>query len=82
MSAEPPLRVLHVVQGYAPAVGGTERVIQRLSEELVARYGDEVTVFITNIDAVEDLTHGFCIVNYGINMEIGPQRGHHCGGPW
>ncbi len=42
------MRILHVTQGYAPAIGGTERVIQRLSEELVRRYGDEVTVFTTN----------------------------------
>lgn len=40
-----PLRILHVVQGYTPAVGGTERVVQKISENLVARYGDEVTVF-------------------------------------
>ena len=42
------MRILHVTQGYSPAVGGTERVIQRLSEELVRGYGDEVTVFTTN----------------------------------
>jgi glycosyltransferase involved in cell wall biosynthesis len=48
-----PLRVLHVVQGYTPAVGGTERVVQRLSEELVSRWGDEVTVFTTDCLSAE-----------------------------
>jgi glycosyltransferase involved in cell wall biosynthesis len=43
-----PLRVLHVTQGYFPGIGGTERLVQRLSEELVRQFGDEVTVFTTH----------------------------------
>ena len=42
------MRVLHVTQGYWPAMGGTELVIQRVSEELVSRFHDQVTVFTTD----------------------------------
>ncbi len=42
------MNVLHVVHGYYPALGGTELLFQRISEGLVARYGDQVTVYTTN----------------------------------
>lgn len=42
------MKVLHVTQGYWPAIGGTELLIQRVSEELVAQFQDDVTVFTTD----------------------------------
>ncbi|HBE16938.1 MAG TPA: hypothetical protein DEG17_11835 [Cyanobacteria bacterium UBA11149] len=42
------MKILHVTQGYSPGIGGTEWLIQRVSEELVRQFGDEVTVFTTN----------------------------------
>ena len=42
------MKILHLVQGYFPAVGGTEWLMQQISEELVRQFGDEVTVFTTN----------------------------------
>ena len=42
------MNIAHIVHGYTPAVGGTEFLFQQISERLVSRYRDRVTVLTTN----------------------------------
>ncbi|MBK5959164.1 nitrous-oxide reductase [Rhodoplanes elegans] len=59
--------------------GSTVRVYMTSSapafalEQFEVNQGDNVTVYVTNVDDIEDLSHGFAIVNYGISMEVAPQ---------
>lgn len=49
----------------APAFGLREWTVKK---------GDEVTIILTNLDKVEDLTHGFAIPKYDINFIVNPQE--------
>jgi len=41
------MRILHVVHGYPPSMGGSQWLVKNLSEQLVSRHRDEVSVFTT-----------------------------------
>jgi nitrous-oxide reductase len=42
--------------------------------EFKVKKGDEVTLVLTNLDKVQDLTHGFAIPHYNVNFIVNPQE--------
>ena len=40
--------------------------------EFKLKKGDEVTLILTNLDKIEDLTHGFAIPNHDVNFIVNP----------
>lgn len=47
------MKIIHLVQGYYPAIGGTEHLMQRVSEHLVHDFGDQVSVLTLNTISAE-----------------------------
>jgi nitrous-oxide reductase len=42
-------------------------------DQVKVKQGDTVQFIITNIDNVEDLSHGFCLTHYDVNMCVNSQ---------
>ncbi|MBW7859674.1 MAG: nitrous-oxide reductase [Rhodocyclaceae bacterium] len=42
--------------------------------EFKLKVGDEVTLILTNLDRIEDLTHGFALPDHNINFIVNPQE--------
>ncbi len=42
--------------------------------EFTLKKGDQVTLILTNLDKIEDLTHGFAIPKYDINFIVNPME--------
>jgi nitrous-oxide reductase len=41
-------------------------------DEIRVRQGDEVTLTLTNIERIRDMTHGFGLTDYGLHYAVDP----------